>query len=162
MPQTAPVKRLKEKFFKICPPAGFTLIELLISISIIAVLTTVGIVSYNSVQKTVRVQNRVRGLENVKVALEAYKSRKGGYPKTQNQPNKGHWYTECNPRTSGLPNDDFNPAEQTFGWYQKPRDQVVPGLVPEYINALPRDPLFNAAAPDPADPILLTLPIRRC
>lgn len=59
---------------------GFTLIELMIAITIIAVLATVGLVMYTSVQKNARVAKRLRDLDAMKVALESYKTATGFYP----------------------------------------------------------------------------------
>ena len=60
---------------------GFTLIELMITISIIAILATIGMVVYSSVQKNARISKRVQDLNSMKVALETYKTATGSYPK---------------------------------------------------------------------------------
>lgn len=59
---------------------GFTLIEILISISIIAVLTAVGIVSYVSINRNARDAKRRGDIEQIRSALEFYRSDKGYYP----------------------------------------------------------------------------------
>ena len=59
---------------------GFTLIELMVTISIIAILATVGAVVYSGVQKNARISKRVQDLEAIKVALESYKASTGKYP----------------------------------------------------------------------------------
>ncbi len=76
------------KFMKKARPAkpwrsgGFTLIEILISISIIAVLTAVGIVSYVSINRNARDAKRLGNIEQLRSALELYRSDKGYYPST--------------------------------------------------------------------------------
>jgi len=59
---------------------GFTLMELLISISIIAILIVVGIVSYTSINKNSRDAKRRSDLEQIRSALEMYKADNGYYP----------------------------------------------------------------------------------
>lgn len=59
---------------------GFTLIELLVVIAIIAVLSTVGMVVYSSVQKNARISKRVQDLNSIKTALETFKTATGFYP----------------------------------------------------------------------------------
>ena len=59
---------------------GFTLIELMITITIIAVLATVGLVVFSTVQKNARASKRIQDLDSIKKALENYKLSTGGYP----------------------------------------------------------------------------------
>ena len=59
---------------------GFTLIEVLIAVSIVAVLSVIGIVSYASVNSRSRDAKRVSDLEQIRSALEMYRSDKGSYP----------------------------------------------------------------------------------
>src|SRR4051794_30797793 len=54
------------------PRQAFTLIELLIAISIIAILTTVGITSYSGLQQRSRDAQRINDLNQFKVALTTY------------------------------------------------------------------------------------------
>src|SRR5256885_1497974 len=61
---------------------GFTLIELLLTISILAVLSTVGLVAYNSVSSNGRDQTRLRDLNSIKQALELYRNDSHFYPST--------------------------------------------------------------------------------
>lgn len=63
---------------------GFTLIEILISISIIAVLTALGIVSYVSINKNARDAKRRGDIEQIRTALEFYRTDNGYYPSTGN------------------------------------------------------------------------------
>lgn len=59
---------------------GFTLIELLITISIIAILSAIGIVTYSSVLKQGRDSKRQSDLRSIQSALEQYYSDQMAYP----------------------------------------------------------------------------------
>ena len=59
---------------------GFTLIEILIAVAIIAILTAIGIVSYNSVNKRARDAKRLGDMEQLRSSLEMYRSDFGYYP----------------------------------------------------------------------------------
>jgi len=60
--------------------SGFTLFELLVSISIIAVLTAVAVVSFGGVNKKARDSRRMADLEKIRIALEAVKQVGSTYP----------------------------------------------------------------------------------
>jgi len=59
---------------------GFTLLEVLVSTTIIAVLTIIGVVSYGSVNKRSRDVKRKSDIEQIRSALEMFRSDTGGYP----------------------------------------------------------------------------------
>lgn len=59
---------------------GFTLVEILVVISIIAVLISIALVSYTTVNKQSRDARRKSDLEQLRSALEIYKSDNGSYP----------------------------------------------------------------------------------
>jgi len=61
---------------------GFTLIELLVVISIIGILLAVGAVSYQKSVKLSRDSKRKADLEQLRQALETYRSEVGSYPAT--------------------------------------------------------------------------------
>ena len=61
---------------------AFTLIELLVVISIIGILIAVGAVSYQKSVKLSRDSKRKSDLEQVRQALETYRSEEGVYPAT--------------------------------------------------------------------------------
>lgn len=63
---------------------AFTMIEILISIAIISVLTAVGIVSYVSINKNARDAKRRGDIEQIRTALEFYRTDNGYYPSTGN------------------------------------------------------------------------------
>lgn len=60
--------------------AGFTLVELIVSISIIAVLSTIGMAVFTNIAKNNRDQQRLRNLHTVKQALELYRNDLSYYP----------------------------------------------------------------------------------
>lgn len=59
---------------------GFTLIEILVAVTIIAVLVSIGVVSYASVNKRSRDTKRKGDVEQLRSALEMYRSDIGSYP----------------------------------------------------------------------------------
>lgn len=61
---------------------GFTLFELLVTISIIAVLTAVAVVSYGGLNKKTRDSRRTADLEKIRIALEAARQIGNTYPST--------------------------------------------------------------------------------
>ena len=71
------MKIMKKRF-------GFTLIELLVTISIISVLTAIGLANFAVSQKRARDARRQADLESVRSALEIYRADNlaTGYPNT--------------------------------------------------------------------------------
>ncbi len=63
---------------------GFTLFELLVSISIIAVLTAVAVVSFGGLNKKTRDARRMADLEKIRIALESAKQIGTTYPSSLN------------------------------------------------------------------------------
>lgn len=59
---------------------GFTLVELLITISIITILSAIGLVAYSSVVKQGRDSKRQSDLRSIQSALEQYHNDQGFYP----------------------------------------------------------------------------------
>jgi len=62
------------------PANGFTLIELLVVISIIGVLSTIAMTSLSGVRMKARDARRLSDMEQIRNALEMYKSNHGYYP----------------------------------------------------------------------------------
>lgn len=60
---------------------GFTLIELMVVISIIAIMSVIGLTLYGNVQKSARDAKRRSDLKAIAQALEVYKVRNGSYLK---------------------------------------------------------------------------------
>ena len=71
---------MKIKNYKNKTIQGFTLFELLVSISIIAVLTAVAMVSYGGLNKKTRDSRRMADLEKVRISLEAARQIGNTYP----------------------------------------------------------------------------------
>ena len=61
---------------------GFTLIELLIVIAIIGILSSLGLSAYTQVQARARDSQRKTDLQQIRIALEVYRSDNQGYPLT--------------------------------------------------------------------------------
>ncbi|KKU82985.1 hypothetical protein A2973_03060 [Candidatus Gottesmanbacteria bacterium RIFCSPLOWO2_01_FULL_49_10] len=93
---------------------GFTLIEVLVAATIIAVLVAIGMVSYGNINKRSRDSKRKSDLEQVRSALEMYRSDNNAYPAV----NTGGFATAANLNTG-------NPAT---------------GLVSAYTPSIPTDP----------------------
>ena len=96
---------------------GFSLVELLVVIAIIAILTTIGLTLFSSVQKQARISKRISDLNAIRSALELYYSTEKKYPTIGATMT---WRSECT-----------NPGD------------VIPGLVPKYMPTFPSDPSMN-------------------
>ena len=59
---------------------GFTLIELLVVIAIIALLATVGITSYRTLNQRARDSRRQSDIQDIRAALEQARTDSGAYP----------------------------------------------------------------------------------
>lgn len=90
---------------------GFTLIELLVAVSIIAILSVIGLTVFSGVQKSARDAKRRADLKAITSALEIYKNQKNSYPAT---------ITVCSNNGS---------------------DPWIPGLDTNYMTSTPVDPL---------------------
>jgi prepilin-type N-terminal cleavage/methylation domain-containing protein len=100
---------------------GFTLIELMVVISIIAIMATVGFVSFTNAQKTGRDSKRKSDLRAIQQGLEAYyQANNNQYPGS----------TQC---PSGCASD-----KNSGNW---PASFISALVTPGYINQLPIDPL---------------------
>lgn len=103
---------------------GFTLVELIVVIGIIGILSTLGMSSYSNIQRKARDAKRVADAREIKIALAAYYADNGSYPLSTGT----GWNGECNHQW-GTPN--LAP------------ENVIPGLVPTYLEAFPSDPQMN-------------------
>lgn len=88
---------------------GFTLIELLVVISIIAILVAVGATNYQRATKLSRDARRKTDLEQIRQALETYRSENGSYPTTA----AGTATLAPNYMTT-VPVDPISPATYTY------------------------------------------------
>lgn len=121
---------------------GFTLIELMITITIIAIISAVGVVSYSQAQKIARDARRKQDLRTIATALEIYYLKNKRYPINNCQSvsvsvsvsGYGNWRTLAN--TGGEAfwiNDSAGPG-CTGTATAIPLDQ-------NYINQMPLEPL---------------------
>lgn len=83
---------------------GFTLIELMVVISIIAVLSVIGITVYSGVQKSTRDAKRRADLHAIQLALEQYKLVNGNYPSPETSSTYRGWAASDLTPTTYIPN----------------------------------------------------------
>ncbi len=102
--------------------AGFTIIEMLIVVTILAMLAGILIPVLEDSAASARDARRAADLKSVQAALEAYKRTNGSYPSTS-----GEW--------KGDSTNDGGLGYDAAGY--------IPGLVPNFLPALPKDPDTN-------------------
>lgn len=97
-------------------PSGFTLIELLITVSIIAILASVGLVTYSHSQSIGRDGKRRSDIRAIATALEAYYQQNGQYPTFDPATSSPSWpsgfTTDLSSDISSMPTDPG-----TFSYY---------------------------------------------
>lgn len=102
------------------PKRGFTLIELLVTISILAIISSIGFASYINAQLYARDARRKNDLRSIQTALELYHQKNRAYP---------------TPATAG-------------GWWLSNESQPwIQNLTTDYINQVPTDPQKNDGNP---------------
>lgn len=74
------IKNLRSTIYDLSPKTGFTLIELLVVIGIIGILVGIATSSFITAQKQGRDAKRKADLEQMRQALETYRSENGTYP----------------------------------------------------------------------------------
>ena len=89
---------------------GFTLVELLVVFSLIGILISISLVAYNSTKKSARDGKRKSDLEQVRAALEMYRSDVGSYPDEVDF--GGSLSHGSDVYMSQIPNDPFSPTYQ--------------------------------------------------
>lgn len=99
---------------------GFTIIEMLIVVTILALLAGILVPVLEDAAKSSRDARRAADLKTVQAALEAYKRANGVYPDTG-----GEWWGDAPTYGSRT----YNGATA-----------YIPGLVPTYLQTLPKDP----------------------
>ncbi len=104
--------------------SGFTIIEMLIVVTILAMLAGVLVPVLEDAGASARDARRAADLKAVQSALEAYKRENGTYPSTDNG-----WLTDA--PAGNPPADPYGP------------NGYIPGLVPNYMQTLPKDPDSN-------------------
>ncbi|MFN3692566.1 MAG: type II secretion system protein [Candidatus Paceibacteria bacterium] len=108
------------RFFR---KTGFTLVELMVVMSVIGILSSIVYANYSSSRAVSRDEVRKSALKSMQVAIELYKSQYGVYP----------------PQGCGTSPTWAGPGPQPA--YGCTADTYVTGLVPDFIAALPTDPL---------------------
>lgn len=106
---------------------SFTLIEILVVATIIGLLAATGFISYRQLSKQSRDAKRKLDLEQVRAALEIYRSNIGSYPISSVPPN---WSSDLIVLTTPivylqkLPNDP-NPALYSYYYYGSNVDYIL-------------------------------------
>ena len=100
------------------PRAGFTMMELVLVLLSLLIIAAIAMPRFGKVQGRTQDSERTADLESVQAALEAYKQDHGSYPAVEG------WRGDA----------------QNYGGSGYGADGYVPGLVPDYLQELPRDP----------------------
>lgn len=94
---------------KLVQSKAFTLIEILVVATIIALLAAIGAVSYTQINKSSRDARRKTDLEQIRAAVEMYRSNNNAYPSaaqiTFTCPSSGSLTDASNTYLSKIPND---------------------------------------------------------
>ena len=104
---------------------GFTLIELMVAITIIAIISTIGLITYSKAQGLGRDAKRKQDLRSIAIALELFYQKNKRYPCSGagwfdwQDSNSNNWLTDSSACTGGT--------------NQK--------ISPEYISTMPKDPI---------------------
>ncbi|MBI2011564.1 prepilin-type N-terminal cleavage/methylation domain-containing protein [Candidatus Daviesbacteria bacterium] len=92
------------------PKSGFTLIELIVTISIIAILSVIGVTIYSGVQKTARDSRRIQEVQSIIKAMESHYLSSGGTCESAGTstsptycPLQNNWFASAG--VSGVPKD---------------------------------------------------------
>lgn len=112
---------------------GFTLIELMVSVAIVAIISSIGYLSYGTAQVNARDARRKQDLRSISTALELYKQQSANklYPVT----------TTGSALCCGDAATDL--SSESAPW--------IPQLTNSYINSMPLDPKANDGDPTADD-----------
>jgi prepilin-type N-terminal cleavage/methylation domain-containing protein len=99
--------------------AGFTIIEMLIVVTILAMLAGILVPVLEDAAQSSRDSRRASDLKSVQSSLDSFKRVTGNYPDTG-----GAWQGDA----------------ATYGSFTYDAAGYIPGLVPNYLPALPKDP----------------------
>jgi prepilin-type N-terminal cleavage/methylation domain-containing protein len=114
--------------------AGFTLIELMVTITIIAIISSIGFVTYANAQLSARDARRKSDLRSIATALELYQQKNGRFPCLDGD----GWALSSDASAPWI--TDANFADCAASAPAKPLDTT-------YINQLPVDPKSNTGNP---------------
>lgn len=107
---------------------GFTLIELMIAVSIVSILSTVGLVIYTQAQASARDGRRKQDISAIATALELYSQANGGYIGTDGESgycieNNTTFQTQIAPFINKVPADpkldDSSSSTRTCYFYRR-------------------------------------------
>lgn len=110
---------------------GFTLIELMIAISVVAILSTIGLITYSQGQKSARDSKRKQDLREITAALELYYSDNKHYPTTSTTDGTTSWASSKADGSNWIIDRGISGTETTVA------------LSPTYVASLPKDPVNN-------------------
>ena len=107
---------------------GFTLVEMLVTATIIGLLAAMGLVSYVSANRNARNAKRRSDLEQVRAALELYRTENSDYPSgsnwttTMSTLNTGGYLTNgqqiSDPRSAPYPQYTYNSSSASCSGYE--------------------------------------------
>jgi prepilin-type N-terminal cleavage/methylation domain-containing protein len=104
---------------------GFTLVEMIVVVTIIMLITSVGLYQYNKASERSRDADRQSNLSKVQAAIELYKQRNGRYPAGCNGP--GVWSGQLG-TSYACSNGD---------------SRYIVGLAPDFTPTLPQERRLN-------------------
>lgn len=107
---------------------GFTLIELLVVCAILSVLAAVVLFSVDGARANARDKQRKIDLKTIQLAVDQYKEAYDSYP------------LSCRGHTPGNRNNNWGGAPSGPKSCPGQDDEMVDGVVPIFISALPKDP----------------------
>ncbi len=116
---------------------GFTLIELLVVVSIISILTSIALGTFNESRKSARDANRITDMKSISNALELYAtSNSGDYPTTDAN-SYNNWSSLASDLDEGfpdgiLPKDPLNTNTYFYTYLAAPAGTVCGELNPKY------------------------------
>lgn len=112
--------------------AGFTLVELMVAISIIGILSSIVYANFGEARKASRDDVRKTSLKELQLAIEFYKAQNDTYPAAGCSANGTTW---VGPGAGPAPSGSYTTCAN-----------YIPGLLPDYIPALPTDPYSENTA----------------
>ncbi|OGE39447.1 hypothetical protein A3D25_03120 [Candidatus Daviesbacteria bacterium RIFCSPHIGHO2_02_FULL_43_12] len=93
-------------------PRGFTLIELLIAVSIVAILSSIGLVMFSGIQASARDSKRKQDIDAIATAVQTHYNTSTGYQCVQQA-----WFSN---EDSGLKDPQASNAFNQSGYYKFP------------------------------------------